>query len=336
MFLRLISAALLTFSYSTAHADALGQRWHDEQLVPRFDALKQSANQLAGRAAEMCSHTNAEKLDATRTAWVATFTAWRALEALPIDPAARKAIEPGSVEIPIVEGAVRVATADKPIADNPDASSMGLRALEYLLWGNDRASAQLGRLAFHQRCIYAQAVAAALPAQVDALRAADLNQAATEANYLASLGQALRQWRGTRMAKLGEAKTLPHSVTASDFDAWRSKQTKAALGASLATAESLLLGPNGSGGYLADHFTGDADATQLSELRDAFATAQATLQKLPDDLPDTLGRNSALAAPLLTSLRQIQAVVDALAVSPAAAKQPNNATPTTTLPVTGG
>jgi len=291
-----------------ALADGAATRWRDEVVAPRLDALKQTSARLRSAADELCTRTSQERLTTMRDAWVATFAAWRALDPLPLDDGLRKAIEPGPAELQKVEAGVRASSGDAPIAADTPAGGRGLQALEYLLWGNDGASRALGRLQFHQRCVYAQALGQAIPAQVDALIAADHGASATQGDYLDRIASSLEDLTGPRLAQLGQG----HQPTPTEFDGWRSKQTKRALAAELGTMEELLLGPGGTGGYLAPQYAGEAGAALLARLRDDFDTIHATLGKLPDDLPDAFTRHPNIATPLIAKLQDVLAVVDTL------------------------
>jgi predicted lipoprotein len=310
MRIRLVSLVVLAALSICARADTVAARWHDEVAAPRLDALKQTSSRLRAAADDLCVRMNQDKLNTMRDAWVATFAAWRALDPLPLDDGLRKAIEPGPAELQQVEDGVRAFTAATTVAPDAPTGARGLQALEYLLWGNDRAAVQLGRLAFHQRCLYVQALGDAVPAQVDTLIAGAQDASAnSRVDYLERIAASAKVLAGPRLAKLGDGNWQP---SPSDFDGWRSKQTKRAVAAEIGTMEELLLGPGGTAAYLAPLFMGDAGSALQARLRDDFDTIHATLAKLPDDLPDSLTRHPANAAPLVTKLQDVAAVAEQL------------------------
>lgn len=296
--------------------------WQRQQL-PRIEALAAAAATLRDSSAELCKRLSQPNLDAARSAWVKTYAAWRAVEALPSGPLLSRRtawqIDVWPTRTPKVEEAVRLASAESAIDDSVGAAAQGLPALEYLLWGEDRAKAQLGRLHFRKRCQYTAALAADVAAETDGLlkdwrsyAAEPLDheagrQAFEEAvNLLASSFEALRD---KKVARLGSSK-LAKKPTRQDFDAWRSHQTRAGLAATLGTLEEIFLAPAGKAPSFAARLEQAGKPILARHLTEEFAVARAALAKLPDDSATALARNPAAAQELLDSIRRLQRLVE--------------------------
>lgn len=294
------------------------------QHGPRIQALTDSSAKLRDSVAGLCQRLTSERLELARSAWKDSYAAWRAVEALPIGPVLSRRtawqIDVWPTRPPKVEEAIRLVEKDAPIADSVGAAAQGLPALEFLLWGEDRAKAQLGRLHFRQRCQYGVALAHDVASESAGLLAdwqqygraphdqETGRQAFEEAVNL--LAGSLQNLRDKKLARLGGGKA-PKKPLRQDFDAWRSHQTKAGLAATLATLEGIFLAPGrDKGPSFVDRLV-LADKPLLAQhLQEEITTARTALAKLPDDVATAASRNPAVLKPFLDSLKRLQGLVE--------------------------
>ncbi|MGQ5524921.1 imelysin family protein [Chitinimonas sp. PSY-7] len=297
--------------------------WQAQQL-PRIQALADSSAKLRDSVASLCQRLSADQLDQARSAWKSSYAAWRAVEALPMGPTLTRRtawqIDVWPSRSFKVEEAVRLVEKDAPIADSVGAAAQGLPALEFLLWGDDRAKAQLGRLHFRQRCQYSAALARDVATESAGLLAdwqsfsrqqydtETGRQAFEEAvNLIAGTMQNLRD---KKVARLGGSKAVKQ-VARQEFDAWRSRQTKAGLAATVGALESLFLAPgeNNSPSFV-DRLAAAGKPLLAQHLRDEIRTAREALAKMPDDVAQAASRNPAVAKPFVDSIKRLQGLVE--------------------------
>ncbi|QDQ27444.1 imelysin family protein [Chitinimonas arctica] len=270
----------------------------------------------------LCQRKSPATIDAARLAWQQTYLAWRALEALPMGPIMSRRtawqIDVWPTKLEKVEEAVRLVQPDAAIADSVGAAAQGLPALEYLLWGDDRAKAQMGRLQFRKRCQYAEALAADIVAETDGLVKdwrlyaktpldADSGRQQFE-DAVNLIAGSMENLRDKKMARLGSNK-LVKKTGRQDFDAWRSKNTRAGLDASLDALESLFFSSQ-NGPSFADRLGQAGKPLLVRHLKDEFATAAKLLGKLPEDMATSLANNPAAGQALLDSLKRLQGLVE--------------------------
>ncbi|HEY9104124.1 imelysin family protein [Chitinimonas sp.] len=302
-------------------AAATVANWQSQQL-PRIQALNTGSKALDDSLAALCQRKTQANLDAARQAWLQTYLAWRAVEALPSGPALSRRtawqIDVWPTKPQKVEEAVRLVEKDAPIADSVGATAQGLPALEYLLWGDDRAKAQLGRLAFRQRCEYANALADGIAEEADGLLKEWQTYAATPLDHDAGrqafeegvnlLAASIEALRDKKLAHIGSPKQS-RQLSRQDFDAWRSRNTRAGLQASLDALESLFFGAQ-QGSSFADRLVQAEKPILVRRLREEFATARNLLAKQPEDMASFLAANPTAAQPLLDSFKRLQQLVE--------------------------
>lgn len=304
-------------------AAATVANWQAQQL-PRIQALADHSAQLQSAVTELCRRLRPEQIDRARQAWKATHAAWRSVEALPMGPILTRRtawqIDVWPTRPPKVEEAIRLVEKDAPIADSVGAAAQGLPALEFLLWGEDRAKAQLGRLHFRQRCQYSVALANDVAAESRGLLADwqiyqreqhdhETGRQAFEEGINLIAGS-LQNLRDKKVARLGGAKA-PKKPARQDFDAWRSHHTKASLAATIGSLESLFLarGQDGSPSFV-ERLARAEKPLLAQHLQDELALSRVALAKLPEDVATAASRNPAVLKPLLDSLKRLQGLVE--------------------------
>jgi hypothetical protein len=285
--------------------DAILLHWRHDVSSPRLTALATRGHALADAAAALCDRTTQDRLDTTRSAWVDTFIAWRAAQALPLDPSLSHAIDPGPAELRTIESAVRSTVDDQSVPDNAAPSATGLKALEYLYWGNDLPKAQLGRLIFRRRCAFSEALSTKLAQELDAAAA---RPPATVVDYLTQFSATLRQLQANRLAQLGVDQDK--SPLRTEFDGWRSQQTKAALLSAIDTIEAALVGPAKDGENVIDALNAAGKADLAQAVQAALAEIHAETDKLPRDIAAYFTRHPDNAQALLAALAHIQGLID--------------------------
>ncbi|MBL8507681.1 MAG: imelysin family protein [Chitinimonas sp.] len=325
MLLRPALIALACGSLLNVHAEGLDatavvKAWQSQQLG-RVQTLQASSLVLKDSVDALCKRLGNSEIRAARQAWLQTYVAWRAVEALPMGPALSRRtawqIDAWPVKPQKVEEAVRLVERDAPIADSVGANAQGLPALEYLLWGDDRANAQLGRLHFRQRCQYAQALAADVASEAQSLQqdwqgysstALDTDagrQAFEEAvNLIAGSVEALRD---KKVGRLGSPK-LTQKPTRQIFDAWRSHGTHAGMAATLNALEQLFL-DNRQAPSFVDRLAVEKPLL-AQHLREEFAIAREHLAKLPADMAASAAAKPASIQPFLDSIKKLQGIIE--------------------------
>ncbi|GAB3242439.1 imelysin family protein [Chitinimonas naiadis] len=302
-------------------ASATVANWQAQQL-PRIQALNEGGKALNDSMAALCLRKTTGNIDAARRAWQQTYQAWRAVESLPSGPILSRRtawqIDVWPAKPAKVEEAVRLVEKDAAIADSVGAAAQGLPALEYLLWGDDRAQAQLGRLQFRQRCEYAAALATEIATESDGLLKEWQSYAATPLDHDAGrqafeegvnlLAASLEALRDKKLAHLGSAKQSKQ-LSRQEFDGWRSRSTRAGLEATLDAIEGLFFIAR-KGQSFADQLVQADKPILVRRLREEFATSRSLLAKLPADLAGSLAANPALAQPLLDSFKHLQQLVE--------------------------
>ncbi|MBV8657775.1 MAG: hypothetical protein JO142_08130 [Burkholderiales bacterium] len=310
-FARLFTTWLLVCAAgSFAHADDNSQPWPASLLPARAAALVAATDALEKTTSALCERTNQERLDLARAAWRDAMVAWRAYEPLAVNPGARAAIDSGVANAPRIEAAVRQYTED-PTQSNTGPADFGLPAIEYLFWGDARAKAQLGRLAFKQRCAYTHYLT------TDVARAASALTDSTAAKasgvpvsaYLDNLLALLDTINATR---LGSATAPSYSDAAVAVDAWRSEQGKAALGATLDTLGSMLLSNDGNPNPLSQQAGTTWAATGPQNLKASLEQIRSLLAAQPGDLADAFRRNSKTARQLREAMVSLRGQVATL------------------------
>jgi hypothetical protein len=227
------------------------------------------------------------------------------VQALPLDPALSHAIDPGPAELPAVEAAVRNTIDEQTVPADAAPSATGIKALEFLYWGNDMPKAQQGRLVFRRRCAYSEALATKLGAELEAVAA---RPPASTRDYLTQFSATLAQLQANRLAQLGVDQNRSPSRT--EFDGWRSRQTKAALLSAIDTIESALVGPAANGQNVVDALGGAGQAALAAELTATFTAIHAETDKLPADIAAWFTRNPSNAQALLAALARLQGLID--------------------------
>ncbi|PHV12819.1 imelysin family protein [Chitinimonas sp. BJB300] len=317
------SALVTTTPVSSLDAAATVMNWQTQQL-PRIQTLADNSAKLRDSVATLCQRLKADQLEQARKDWKSTYAAWRTVEALPMGPTLTRRtawqIDVWPSRSPKVEEAVRLVEKDAPIADSVGAAAQGLPALEYLLWGDDRAKAQLGRLHFRQRCQYSVALAREVATESAGLLADwqtfERQQYDTETGRQAFeeavnlIASSLQNLRDKKLARLGSSKIIKQAAR-QDFDAWRSHQTKAGLTATLGTLESIFLapGPNNSPSFV-DRLAAADKPLLAQHLRDEIRIAREVLAKLPEDIAQAGSRNPIALKPFLDLIKRLQSLVE--------------------------
>ena len=279
-------------------------------LTTRGAALTAATDALDKATSALCERTNQERLDLARTAWRGALVAWRGYEPLVLDPAAQRAIDSGTPNTPAIEAAVRQFAGD-PAQAGTRAADYGLPALEYLFWGDARAKAQLGRLAFKQRCAYARSLA------TDTAHAAaglvdDTSRAVADAAPLAYLDNLVRLLDAINATRLGSTTAPSYSDAAVAVDAWRSELGKVSLGTTLDATRTLLLGPDNSGSPLLQQAGAAWLATGPQGIKATLDQLAALLDALPGDLADAFRRNPKTARQIRDAVLSLRTQVAAL------------------------
>lgn len=326
------STAMMGVGHTAAFDAATAlSRWQT-QHTPRIAALAESSKTLQTSMSALCQKKTQPNLDAARAAWQQSYLAWRAVEVLPLGPVLSRRtawlIDVWPTKTDKVEEAVRLVQRDAAIADNVGAAAQGLPALEYLLWGDDRLNAQLGRLVFKQRCDYALALANDVASEVGELQkewssyratpmAADAVRPAFE-EAINLFVAAVDTLRDKKLGRLGGEKANKHP-SRQDFDGWRSHSTRAGLLASLATLEATMTDTS-AGSSFADQLVAAGNPVLAQKFKDEFAVLHTLINRLPDEISTPLANDPRLAKPLLDSLKRLQGymefgVADALGVT---------------------
>ncbi|WP_348944489.1 imelysin family protein [Chitinibacter sp. FCG-7] len=143
------------------------QGWLDSGYFPRHLALTRAADQLAASSAALCAQPDAAALASARQAWLATSTAWRALDGAPAGPMvlARlgRKIDFRPLRLPELNSAIA--------GGEGNVAAQGLAAVEYLLWGDERAAPKvvLAGLKAASTCHYLQRISADIARETHAL-----------------------------------------------------------------------------------------------------------------------------------------------------------------------
>lgn len=304
-------------------AAATVSNWQAQQ-GQRIARLAEASARLQDSVQALCKRLRPEQIEAARQAWKDSQQAWRAVEALPMGPALSRRtawqIDVWPSRPPKVEEAVRLVSKDAIIADSVGAAAQGLPALEYLLWGEDRASAQLGRLHFRQRCQYSMALAGDIASEAAGLRSDWQAYAATTLDHDAGrqafeegvnlIAGAVQNLRDKKLARQGSVKAAK-KPSRQDFDAWRSHQTRAGLAATLGALDSLFQAPGADGSPSFLKRLADAGRPLLAQhLHEELAVANAALARLPDDVASAASRNPQQLKPFLDSLKRLQGLIE--------------------------
>jgi hypothetical protein len=293
---------------------SLGHYWQDTLLPPQIDKFTEAASQLAAQSAQLCERPTLAKLDAARAAWRDGYVAWRAIEALPLGPAAaaglQSRLDTWPTSTPQIEAAVRD-MGDTPALDpvTPEAAR-GLPAIEYLLWGDDRPGAQLGRLSFRKRCTHLLAQSTALASEAAALRAAWQSQKPVEPAQRFKEGYTalIDAVHTVREKKLPTPKPGGKLANRQDFDAWRSHNTHAGIAMQVAMIEAALLkGPGNAN--LAQGLAASGQASLAQALQQAIDDIRQALGDKPRDLPELFSRQPTAAKPLKDALARLEALL---------------------------
>ncbi|MFC4159294.1 imelysin family protein [Chitinimonas lacunae] len=307
---------------ATIQAAPLITYWQRDVLLPRHEQLATASKTLASSLDALCERPNAARLDSARVAWKSTFLAWRAIEALPLGPttARRTAwkIDLWPTRMQKIEEAVKLSRPDLPIAEGIGAVAQGLPAIEYLLWGDDRAKAQLGRLQFKQRCRYLSALGTEVAEETQALANAWRSHAASPPDETQAketldlavnmLAVSLEGLRDKKLARMGNPKVK--RPVRQDFDAWRSKNTRDGLKATLDAVEGLLFHPMPSSQSFADQLAKAGKPMLVQHLKEEFAAAHTELAKLPGDLALYIADDPSHGKALHESLGRLQKLVE--------------------------
>ncbi|WP_269531064.1 imelysin family protein [Chitinimonas sp. BJYL2] len=316
----LLLAIFATFGQASPldHAAVLDS-WRQQQ-TPRITALAEQGQDLQQKLDALCQRKNAANLDAARQAWRQVWLTWRAVEALPLGPVMSRRtawqMDVWPTRTPKVEEAVRLVKHDAAIADSVGAASQGLPALEYLLWGDDRPHAQLGRLVFRQRCEYAMALGQDIAAETAGLRAEWMQQNASTNTQPAPqqfeeafnlLANSLDQLRDKKLARIGNPKIK--NPARQDVDGWRSRSTRQGLQATTDALEGLIFNP-ANGQSLASWLTNTGRPMTVQQLRREFALARTLIARLPDDASSWLISHRSHAQALAESFRRIQNLIE--------------------------
>ncbi|WP_374348733.1 imelysin family protein [Chitinimonas sp.] len=275
------------------------QHWRHDVTAPRLAALPQRGRALNDAAIALCEKTTQERLDTARLRWIDAFLAWRAADVLPLDPALQQQADPGPVESPKLETAIRT-SEDQWDPMNPP-STAGLRAIEFLYWGNDQPKAQQGRLVFRRRCSYSALLAGKLARELDN---AGARPPASASEYLQRFSAGIGQIMQSRLPGTGK-----DGKVSGEYDAWRSKQTKAAMQAGLATLESAFAEPAKNGISLIDALNEAGQKPLAEQLAQALNAARREVDALPSD-SNTLPRDGARLTGLNGALSQLQKLID--------------------------
>lgn len=306
----------------TVQAAPLIEYWQRDILLPRHDQLASTTQALAASLTALCDRPNAAKVDSARTAWKASFIAWRAVEALPLGPTTDRRtawkIDLWPTRTQKIEEAVKLSKPDLPIAEGVGSVAQGLPAIEYLLWGDDRANAQMGRLQFKQRCRYLEALGTEIAEETRALAAAWRSYAETKQDAeraketldlsINMLVASLEGLRDKKLARMGNPKVK--RPARQDFDGWRSRSTRAGLQATLDAVEKLLFHPMPGGQSFADQLVASGKPMVVQHLKDEFATAHVELGKLPNNLAMYIADDPSHGKPLHDSLSRLQKLVE--------------------------
>ncbi|WP_273430176.1 imelysin family protein [Chitinibacter tainanensis] len=256
---------------------AQAQQWLDEGYLPRQQALTRAAEQLASRSATLCAKPDEAQLQATRQAWLATSSAWRALDGAPAGPMVLARLGRKIDFRP-----TRIAELEAAINGGPaNVATQGLGAAEYLLWGDNQPKAQLAKLKNPARCGYLQQIT---------------QQIATETHTLDEGWRIYREQLGAEnpffrrnmfsehvnlliasLTGLGKRMPTADAVSAEQFVEWRSGSSKAQL---LAQLQGAALAYGGISRQLQDDGHSELD----QRMQQALTSAQSSCGQLPANL----------------------------------------------------
>lgn len=270
-------AAEMPDSNGPVPTPAWAQAWLDEGYLPRQQALGQAADQLVTSSAALCEQADANKLKAVRAAWLATSTAWRALDGAPAGPMVLARLGRKIDFRP-----VRVAELEAAIQGGPsNVATQGLAAMEYLLWGDTPNSPTLSQLKNPARCGYLVTTSKSIAVEIHTLD----DGWRIYREQLSAENPFFRQNMFSEHVNLmiasltGLSKRMPaaETVNAEQFAEWRSSSAKTQLLAQLGGFERAMRGVNRQ--------LAESGHSKLAQAMQAdLGEAQAQCSKLPDAL----------------------------------------------------
>jgi predicted lipoprotein len=256
---------------------AWAQAWLDTGYLPRHQALTHAAEQLADSTAVLCAAPDTAKLTQARAAWLATSTAWRALDGAPAGPMvlARlgRKIDFRPVRVAELEAAIQ--------GGERNVAAQGLAAAEYLLWGDAQPKSILATLKNPARCGYLVQIAKDIDTETHTLDEGwqiYRNELAAENPFFRQ--NMFSEHVNLMLASLtGLAKRMPTAdmVKAEQFAEWRSNSAKAQLLAQLGGLANAMQG-------VTRQLSENGQPALARAMQNDLSAAQNQCGKLPDAL----------------------------------------------------
>lgn len=256
---------------------AWAQAWLDSGYLPRHQALTQAADQLANSVTQLCAAPDVAKLNQARNAWLATSTAWRALDGAPAGPMvlARlgRKIDFRPVRVAELEAAIQ--------GGERNVATQGLGAAEYLLWGDAQPKSILAIIKNPARCGYLAQIAKEIATETHTLDKGwqiYRHELAAENPFFRQ--NMFSEHVNLMLASLtGLAKRMPTAdmVKAEQFAEWRSNSAKAQLLAQLGGFATAMQGVN-------RQLSESGNKALAQKMQGDISAAQNECGKLPDAL----------------------------------------------------
>ncbi|MBV1776802.1 hypothetical protein KSF73_13885 [Burkholderiaceae bacterium DAT-1] len=273
---KLIALTLIASCISlTARADDPPTGAGSPRATTLSGKLQDQGNMLADKLDRLCQRVTQTGFNAVRASWLDVLGTWYELYGTPVQLTDAPIFTGESVTIPEVESAIRAASqASIQEGALPQPNVRGLTVLEYLLWGEDRPLAQLGRIRFKQRCNYTELVATELASQATRLN-----------DLLSSTGPLPRQSAlmlvNERILDLRDrllALSVNNPIDRSKQGWWRSRQTRfVAQSMVRGLTASLVTGLNGNAPLLASR------PDMLDAARSDLASISTVLGRMGND-----------------------------------------------------